>query len=173
MRDEDLRELERAAPTHPLHAYRWRCALVRAGRAAEAGLYRGDVVAIPGWTRDPLVRPHLFEPGSLEEIRRQVDHWVSPPTVLPPGRARVTALSGDDSGLKPWQLDRYAGEVAPFDHLSARAGAWTKLREWFAAADDVAERGEAEELLFVARPLPTRRSASLEEALTWATSPVT
>lgn len=57
MSDTDLRALEREADTGDTWArYRYRCALVRAGRAVEAGLEVGDMARVH-WnaaTREPL-----------------------------------------------------------------------------------------------------------------------
>lgn len=42
----EIAALAREAPHDPLARYRWRCALVRAGRGAEAGFVEGDEVEV-------------------------------------------------------------------------------------------------------------------------------
>lgn len=44
--DAEIAVLAREAPHDPLARYRWRCALVRAGRGAEAGFEEGDEVSV-------------------------------------------------------------------------------------------------------------------------------
>lgn len=46
MADEEIATLAREAPHDPMARYRWRCALVRAGRGAEAGFEEGDEVRV-------------------------------------------------------------------------------------------------------------------------------
>ena len=82
MSDENLRELERAmkeAPDDAAARYRWRCALVRLGRAEEAGLELGDLLRHG---------PRLWRVTSLPSVgtRRAVFGKL---TDLPGGRVSV------------------------------------------------------------------------------------
>lgn len=54
--DAEIAVLAREAPHDPLARYRWRCALVRAGRGAEAGFEEGDEVSVECADRVPLTK---------------------------------------------------------------------------------------------------------------------
>lgn len=55
--DAEIATLAREAPHDPLARYRWRCALVRAGRWAEAGFEEGDEVSVGKAPPDDEIGP--------------------------------------------------------------------------------------------------------------------
>lgn len=73
--DEEIATLAREAPHDPMARYRWRCALVRAGRGAEAGFEEGDEVSVGpcevNEKREPVAKAVLSIPwtGALLEAR--------------------------------------------------------------------------------------------------------
>lgn len=63
----EIATLAREASHDPMARYRWRCALVRAGRGAEAGFEEGDEVRIGPPDRKP------GDPGAYWDAHREVE----------------------------------------------------------------------------------------------------